>query len=60
MNEIKRPYQAIVWGQDSSKPGERTIVLAEDLDDAERQLKQKYGEDIVFSLFNEEDADKPR
>lgn len=56
----QRTYQAIVWGLYPNKPGERTIVLAEDLDDAERQLKQKYGEDIVFSLYNEEDADKPR
>ncbi|WP_157359906.1 hypothetical protein [Caldimonas brevitalea] len=60
MNENKRVYQAMVWSSDPDKPGERTTVLADDLGDAERQLRQKYGEDIEFSLYNEEDADKPR
>lgn len=60
MNESERIYRAIVWRERSNESGERTTVLADDLDDAERQLKQKYGEDIVFSLYNEEDADKPR
>jgi hypothetical protein len=60
MNESKRVYKAIVWGPDSNKPGERTTVLADDLHDAERQIKQRYGEGVIFSLYNEEDAEKPR
>ena len=60
MERKKRLYQAIVWGHDHSKPGERTTVLAYDLKDAERQLKQGYGDGITFSLYNEEDANKGR
>ena len=60
MNESKRLYRAIVWCERFNESGERTTVLACDLDDAERQLKQRYGKDIVFSLYSEEDADKPQ
>jgi len=58
VNEGKRIYKAVVWRP--GVPGERTTVLAEDFDHAERQLRQKYGEDITLSLYNEEDAAKPR
>lgn len=60
MNESKCLYQAIVWSLDPDKPGERTTVVANDLEDAVRQLKEKYGQDVLFSLHSEEDADKPR
>lgn len=60
MNDNKRLYRAIVWGQDPNKPGERVSVLAEDLDEAKRQLEKNYGEGNVFDLHNVEDADKPR
>jgi hypothetical protein len=60
MNESKRPYRAVVWGHDPTKPGERVTLLAYDLEEAERQLKEKYGEEIVFTLYNEDDADRPR
>jgi hypothetical protein len=60
MEASKRLYRAIVWGHDPNKAGERTTLLAEDLEDAERQLKQKYGDDIVFTLHNEDDADRTR
>ena len=60
MNQSERTYQAVVWELDSNKPGVRTTVLAYDLEDAERKLKQKYGNDVVITLHSEEDADKPR
>lgn len=60
MSESKRLFRAVVWAQGPNEAGERATVLADNLDDAESQLKQKYGENIVFSLFNEEDADQPR
>lgn len=60
MNESKRFYQAVVWSRDPDKPGERLTVLADDLDDAARQIKENFGEDVVFSLHNEEDANKSR
>ncbi len=60
MDEGKRLYQAIVWRPDCNRSGERITVLANDVEDAEQQLKQKYGEGIAFSLYNEEDANKAR
>jgi hypothetical protein len=59
MNEGKRLYRGIVW-DDPNKVGERMTLLAEDLEDAERQLKRKYGEHVVFTLHNDEDADRTR
>jgi hypothetical protein len=35
-------------------------MLAENLEDAKRKLEAQYGEGHVFSLWNEEDAKKPR
>lgn len=60
MEDEKRVYQAIVWYKDREQLGERATVLANSLDDAELQLKDRYGEGIFYSLYNEEDADKPR
>jgi hypothetical protein len=61
MHDIKGiVYNATVWHRLSDKPGERITVIADDLDDAERQLKLKYGDAIDFSLHNEDEADKPR
>jgi hypothetical protein len=60
VDDKNRVFQAIVWKLGSGSTGERTTVLATDLDDAERQLKARYGGDIVFSLFNEDDAGQAR
>lgn len=60
MNLEKRLYQAVVWKQDRERPGERTTILANSLEDAERKLREQYGEDITFSLYSEEDANKAR
>jgi hypothetical protein len=56
----KRVYQAIVWLQGLDQIGERTTVLADDLEAAERELKQRYGDDIVFSVYNEDEASRLR
>ena len=53
-------YQAIVWRQDPNQPGERTTVFAYNLEDAQRQLKEVYGEGISFSLYDEDEANRPR
>ena len=60
MNSEKRLYQAIVWNEGQEQTGERTTVLADDLEDAERQLKKRYGERIIFSLYSEDEATKAR
>ncbi len=58
-----RPYEALI--SDPSDPGPRSVflrvtVVAKDLDDAEEQLEREYGRGRVLSLWNEEDANKPR
>ncbi|PTQ90493.1 hypothetical protein [Agitococcus lubricus] len=60
MEREKHQYQATVWVQDNRQPGERTTIVAFDLEDAERQLKQKYGENIIYSLYSEDDANRTR
>lgn len=60
MDLEKRVYQAIVWKLDPEQPGERATILANSLEDAELQLRERYGEGVAFSLYNEEDADKTR
>jgi hypothetical protein len=56
-----REYRAIVWpkGRDDV-PGERVTLVARDLEHAEELLLARFGEEIVYSLWNEEDAKKLR
>lgn len=60
MSQALRLYHAIVWTRDPDSVGVRVELLAESLDDAEAELKTQYGEEIVFTLFNREDAERPR
>lgn len=59
-NDELREYQVIWWTDDPARPRERLTVLALSLDDANKQIKDKYGENIKSSIWNEEDAAKPR
>lgn len=59
-NEKLREYQVICWTEDSARPLERLIVHACSLDDASKQIKEKYGMNIKTSIWNEEDAAKRR
>jgi len=54
----KRLYKAIVWV--GEKPGERMELLALSGEEARSIIKDKYGPEAVVSLWNEEDAEKPR
>jgi hypothetical protein len=65
MMEIKmeadaRLFQAIVWKHGPEQSGERIAIVAESLEDAERQVRELYGDDVAFSLYNEQDANKVR
>jgi hypothetical protein len=56
-----REYKAIVWPADQpDAPGVRSTLLAADGESAAAQLLAEYGEDSVFTLWNEEDADRQR
>ena len=59
-SEKLREYQVIWWTEDPARPGERLTVRARSLDDASEQIKAKYGTNIKTSIWNEEDAAKPR
>ena len=55
-----KPYSAVVWKAGPDSLGVRVTVMAENLEDAESKLKQEHGEGIQYTLYNEDDADKPR
>ena len=59
-NEELREYQVIWWTDDPACSRERLTVLAISLDDASKQVKNKFGSNINTSIWNEEDAAKPR
>ena len=55
-----RSYEALI-----SQPGPlaaafRVTVVARSLDDAKERLESEYGRGRVYSLWNEDDANKPR
>jgi hypothetical protein len=53
-------YRAIIWERNSDRPGQRVSVLAESLKEAREKLVAEYGEGNIISLYNEEDAARPR
>lgn len=53
-----REYVGFIWIAD--KPGIRLRVAANSLDDATSRVIEEYGEGHVISIWNEEDASKPR
>lgn len=55
-----RLYKAVVWPSKEEKTGARIEVMAASLEEAEATLKAKYGSDIAYSLWNGEDASRPR
>ena len=51
----------MVWPPDDPDvPGKRITLVADDLESATMALKAEYGEDAIFTLWNEEDAHRPR
>ena len=56
--EGTRVYEAIVWVGD--QPGQRLTLEASDGEEAEKFLRDRFGQDIVFTLYNEEDASRIR
>ena len=54
----QQTFRALVWVED--QPGQRVEVVARNLDEAVKLLKQRYGEKVILSAWNEDDAKKPR
>lgn len=58
---LTREYRAIVWPNgDQNTSGRRVTLHAKTLDEAERKLKSQFGDDIIYSLGSEYDANKIR
>jgi hypothetical protein len=55
-----RPYQALISKPGSDSIDARAEVMAISLDDARAKLEVEYGAGSVYSLWNEEDASRPR
>ena len=59
MEEL-REYKAIVWVGEAA--GQRVTRVAKSLNDARAQIRERYGEgpNVIASIWNEEDASRPR
>ena len=55
---IVRMYKAVIWIGD--KPGRRVTLAARSLREARVKLEAEYGTGYVISIWNEEDAERPR
>ena len=60
MEKKSKMYQAVIWKKDSKSKGQRINFLAESIEDAEKKIKAEHGEDIIYTMHNEEDAKRPR
>jgi hypothetical protein len=58
--ESEREYQAIVWKDDPDSPPQRTTVRARTLVEAREMVEARFGPGCRISLWNEEDAARPR
>ena len=54
----KKIYTAIVWVDDQA--GDRIEVEAANPEEARSVVEDLYGKEIVATIWNEEDANKPR
>ncbi len=58
---LTREYRAVVWPSgDQNTPGQRVTLRAKSLDEAEKKLQTQFGDNIVFTLGSEYDANKIR
>ncbi len=55
-----KEYDAIVWTKDPAKAGTRVKIRARDTEEAQRLLKEKFGEEIECSIWNAESESKVR
>lgn len=58
--KLAKQYKAIVWTKDPSQPGQRVTIEAGSLEEARKMLDEQFGEGIVVTLWNEQDAGQPR
>jgi hypothetical protein len=54
-----KEYKAIVWIDDET-PGKRVTLLADTLKEAQQKVREEFGPKATISLWNEDDANRPR
>lgn len=60
MSQLKE-YKAIIWPKhDEDALGVRVTVWAEDADQALQQILEEHGDNIIYTLRNDEDENKLR
>ena len=57
-SSIERDFTGIVWVGD--EPGFHVNVRAKSVTDATAFLRAKYGKGCMLSVWNEQDAERPR
>lgn len=55
-----KQYDAIVWPPDPNQPGERVTIFADNVEDAQKKIEEKYGKGRVYTVKNKEEASRPR
>ncbi len=53
-----REYVGLIWI--GEEPGVRVSVVAESLESARRMIEEQHGTGHVITLYNEDEADRPR
>ena len=56
----KKLYRAIFWTPDPTVAGKRVQVYAMNAEDARRLLQAEYGTENTYSIWNDEEASRPR
>lgn len=55
-----RPFEAIIWQRTPDSVGIRVSLQAANITEAHRILESEYGSDAIYSIWNEQDSEKPR
>jgi hypothetical protein len=55
-----RPFDAIIWQPVPDSVGIRVTIHALSLDEAQRILELEHGSDVIYTLWNQNDAEMPR
>lgn len=55
-----RPFEAIIWQPSPDSMGLRVTIHAPNPTEAGRILEREHGSDVIYTLWNENDAGKPR
>jgi len=55
-----RPFNAIIWKREPDSVGVRVTIHAVDVSEAARILEREHGTDVLHTLWNDKDAERPR